>query len=175
MSGNASKARDRGKDRGRGKGNILLVEREAELRAFISGILTDAGYVVFESADGYQAFLLSESLTQPLHLLLAEVDLGAEIGGVELSRHLQVLRPGLKVLFLSTVPANPELRRELQAMLDSYLSKPFTEAALLAKVDRMMEKGRAGGNAARGGSLTRMEQRVAVIKADWKPAGEPAA
>ncbi|MEO6096822.1 MAG: hypothetical protein ABIW76_14545, partial [Fibrobacteria bacterium] len=70
----------------RGKGNILLVEREAELRAFINRVLTEAGYVVFECADGHQAFLLSEALTQPLHLLLAEVDLGIDLGGVELSR-----------------------------------------------------------------------------------------
>jgi DNA-binding response OmpR family regulator len=165
-----------------GKGNILLVERDSELRAFASGTLIEAGYTVFEAEDGYQAFLMSESLSQPLHLLLAEVDLGAELGGVELSRHLQVLRPGLRVLFLSTVPANPDLRRELQAMLDSYLSKPYTSGDLLAKVEGQMEKvrrnpGRKGG---------RMDQRVAVVKAkpaeeggaarsDWKPVAEPAA
>lgn len=159
----------------RGKGNILLVEREAELRAFINRILTEAGYVVFECADGYQAFLLSEALTQPLHLLLAEVDLGIEPGGVELSRHLQVLRPGLRVLFLSTVPTNPALRRELQAMLDSYLSKPFSSLDLLGKVEAMMAKSRANPGRRNG-----MDQRIAVAapkqapvgpaRSDWRPA-----
>lgn len=163
----------------RGKGNILLVEREAELRAFINRVLTEAGYVVFECADGYQAFLLSEALTQPLHLLLAEVDLGIEPGGVELSRHLQVLRPGLRVLFLSTVPTNPGLRKELQAMLDSYLSKPFSSQDLLAKVEALMAKNRANPGRKDG-----MDQRIAVAapkpaerprRPDWRPAaGSPA-
>lgn len=165
----------------RSKGNILLVERDPALRAAVSRALTEAGYVVFECADGYQAFLLSEALTQPLHLLIAEVDLGIDPGGVELSRHLQVLRPGLRVLFLSTVPTNPDLRRELQAMLDSYLSKPFTAADLLDKVRAQMEKSRA--NPGRKGN--RMERRAAPMKAareegvglpqtDWLPEPEPA-
>jgi DNA-binding response OmpR family regulator len=148
----------------RSKGNILLVERDAALRALVGRTLTEAGYVVFESSDGYQAFLLSESLTQPVHLLVSEVDLGMEPGGVELSRHLQVLRPGLRVLFLSTVPTNPDLRRELQAMLDSYLSKPFTAADLLDKVAAQMEKCRANpgrkGNRMEQGNRT--EQRAAA-------------
>jgi DNA-binding response OmpR family regulator len=159
----------------RGKGNILLVEREAELRAFINRVLTEAGYVVFECADGYQAFLLSEALKQPLHLLLAEVDLGIEPGGVELSRHLQVLRPGLRVLFLSAVPTHPGLRRELQAMLDSYLSKPFSSLDLLGKVEALMAKSRANPGRRDG-----MDQRAAPaaakpvverpVRADWRPA-----
>lgn len=169
--------RDSGKFRS--KGNILLVERDSGVRAFVSRILTEVGYVVFESADGFQAFLLSESLTQPIHLLVAEVDLGTEPGGVELSRHLQVLRPGLRVLFLSTVPANPDLRRELQAMLDSYLSKPFQAADLVRKVDAQMEKYRS--NPGRKGN--RMEQRAGAVPAgretglpreDWRPEAEPA-
>jgi DNA-binding response OmpR family regulator len=150
----------------RSQGNILLVERDPRLRAFVSRVLTEAGYVVFECEDGYQAFLLSESLTQPVHLLIAEVDLGTEPGGVELSRHLQVLRPGLRVLFLSTVPSNSDLRRELQAMLDSYLSKPFSAADLLDKVRAQMEKrrqnpGRKGNRMERGNG---MPQRAAPAR-----------
>ncbi|GEM_PF-2254867 len=165
----------------RNKGNILLVERDAGLRATVGADLRAEGYSVFECADGYEAFLLSETLAQTLHLLVAEVDLGIDLGGVELSRHLQVLRPGLRVLFLSTVPANPDLRRELQAMLDSYLSKPFSSADLLAKVEAQMEKCRA--NPGRKGG--KMDQRIGVVKAknvveripreDWRPAIEPAA
>ncbi len=153
----------------RSEGNILLVERDPALRAFVSRTLTEAGYVVFESEDGYQAFLLSESLTQPVHLLVAEVDLGIDPGGVELSRHLQVLRPGLRVLFLSTVPTNPDLRRELQAMLDSYLSKPFTAGDLLDKVRAQMEKCRA--NPGRKGN--RMERGDRFDKRTEQPAASP--
>ena len=125
-----------------GKGNVLLVERDPGTRASVNRVLTQAGYVVSACEDGYQAFLLSETLEQPLHLLIAEVRVGKDLSGVELARHLQVLRPGLRVLYLSTIPANPDLRRELQTVLDSYLSKPFEDGLLLAKAEALMEKSR---------------------------------
>jgi DNA-binding response OmpR family regulator len=134
----------------RSQGNILLVDKDPEVRREVMRLLAPAGYCVFAAEDGYQAFLLSESLDQPLHLLLAEVRVGADLSGVELARHLQVLRPGLLVLYLSTIPGNPELRRELQAALDTYLSKPFSGEALLAKVGTQMEKSRAQGRGATG-------------------------
>jgi DNA-binding response OmpR family regulator len=166
----------------RGKGNVLLVERDPELRASVTYILTRAGYAVFGCEDGYQAFLLSETLEQPLHLLLAEVLVGEDLSGVELARHLQVLRPGLCVLFLSTIPANPDLRRELQAMLDSYLSKPFTEETLLAKVEALMVKSRIKTKEEGKGKRSEAGSAVGAWKSgagktegsgDWKPARLP--
>jgi two-component system response regulator PrrA len=127
----------------RGKGNVLLVENDPAMREEAARTLRQAGYGVFEAEDGYQAFLLSESLAQPLHLLVAEVRVGADLSGVELARHLRVLRPGMLVLYLSTIPGNPQLRKELQAALDTYLSKPFSPEALLSKTDVLMEKSRA--------------------------------
>lgn len=153
------------KTKTRGKGNILLVERDPEIRAFVSRTLTREGYSVFECEDGYQAFLLSETLSQPLHLLLAEVFVGEDLSGVELARHLQVLRPGLCVLYLSTIPANPDLRRELQSMLDSYLSKPFGEEDLVSKVRALMEKSRTKAMGTGKGS--------AGSRQDWRPASLP--
>ncbi|HKP95982.1 MAG TPA: response regulator [Fibrobacteria bacterium] len=158
------------KEKFRGKGNILLVERDPELRAFIGLTLTREGYAVFETEDGYQAFLLSETLAQPLHLLLAEVLVGEGLSGVELARHLQVLRPGLSVLYLSTIPANPDLRRELQAMLDSYLSKPFTGEDLVAKVGILMEKSRAKAKANGKGGLVEAGAAVNAWKSGYRKA-----
>jgi DNA-binding response OmpR family regulator len=151
----------------RSKGNILLVERDPEIRTFVSRTLALEGYTVFESEDGYQAFLLSETLDRPLHLLLAEVVVGADLSGVELARHLQILRPGLFALFLSTIPANPDLRKELQATLDSYLSKPFNAVDLLAKVAALMEKSRARARGEWKGRKT----EVGAAMGAWKTGG----
>lgn len=145
------------------KGNILLVEKDAGIRGFAASVLAGDGYGVFETEDAFQAFTLSESLTPPLHLLAAEVTAGSDLGGVELSRHLQVLRPGLKVLYLSSVPADPALREELQGALDSYLSKPFTRESLLAKVAKLLAAGREDGK--------RLWKKPRM---DWRPAAEPA-
>lgn len=122
------------------KGNILVVERNPAQRTFAAATLTAAGYWVAEAEDSWQAFSLCESLARPLHLLAAEVSPGRDLGGVELYRHLQSLRPGMKVLYLSGVPADPALRSELQSALDAYLSKPFTGDVLLAKVGRLLDR-----------------------------------
>ncbi|MDQ3002731.1 MAG: response regulator [Fibrobacterota bacterium] len=148
----------------RGKGNILLVERDTALREFVSRTLIREGYRVFGCEDGYGAFLLSESLSLPLHLLLAEVVVGIDISGVELSRHLQVLRPGLRVLYLSTVPADPALRMELQSALDSYLSKPFSGPDLLSKVERLLAKDISPGKAAGGKMEGRRQSSASPMK-----------
>src|SRR5690606_16273428 len=136
----------------RNEGNILLVEREPALRISIRHALIGEGYTVFEAEDGHQAFLLSENLIQPINLLVADVMLERGLNGVELSRHLRVLRPGLRVLYLSGVPANPSLRLELQARLDSYLPKPFTRAGRLGKVSRLMHRGPAASGQCRPAS-----------------------
>jgi CheY-like chemotaxis protein len=145
------------------KGHILVVERNPAHRTFAAAVLVSAGYWVVEAEDPWQAFSLCESMERPLHLLAAEVSPGRDLGGVELFRHLSVLRPGLKVLYLSSVPADSALRVELQSALDSYLSKPFTREDLLAKVARLLSpehigKGRIWANG----------------RADWRPTGEPA-
>jgi DNA-binding response OmpR family regulator len=160
----------------RGKGNILLVEREHALRIAVRHALTGEGYNVFEAEDGHQAFLLSENLAQPMHLLVADVILDRGLNGVELSRHLRVLRPGLRVLYLSGVPANPALRLELQARLDSYLSKPFTDECLIGKVKALMERDSAAGGQCRPiprpeaeGKGTRIFPHGKAGRPDWKP------
>lgn len=145
------------------KGNILVVEQNPAQRTLAAALLSAEGYWVAEAEDAWQAFSLCESLGRPLHLLAAEVGPGRDQGGVELYRHLHVLRPGLKVLYLSSVPAELSLRLELQAALDSYLSKPFTREALLDKVARLLSYGR--------GEKRRMWTRR---KTDWLPAEEPA-
>lgn len=155
-----------GKSKYRGKGNILLVERDPILRESVSRTLTGEGYVVYACEDGFRAFVLCESLAQPLHLLLAEVLTGADMSGVEFSRNLKILRPGLRVLYLSAVPADPSLRMELQAALDSYLSKPFTARDLVGKVERLLAKNPVRGVGA---------GRNAEGRRDWLPVSESAA
>jgi DNA-binding response OmpR family regulator len=66
----------------------------------------------------------------------------------------------------------------LQAMLDSYLSKPFSSPDLLGKVEALMAKNRANPGRKDG-----MDQRIAVAapkqaerprRPDWRPAaGSP--
>ncbi len=131
------------------KANILLVETDARLRDEVSEALTLEGYLVFAAADGHEAFILSEAIAHPIHLIITDVILDAHLNGVDLARHLHVFRPGLKVLYLSGVPADESIRLDLQAELDTYVSKPFQSQTLLEKTARLL--GRAGAGLIRPG------------------------
>jgi CheY-like chemotaxis protein len=143
--------------------NILVVGSDPTQRGFAAAVLASAGYGVHEAGDSWQAFAQCESLDRPLHLLVAEVCPGRGPGGVELFRHLRVLRPAMKALYLSNVPSDPALRMELQSALDSYLSIPFSREGLLAKAARLLEREGAGNR-----------KLWAKGREDWAPAGEPA-
>jgi DNA-binding response OmpR family regulator len=115
--------------------NILLTDPDPRVRQAVSGVLTLHGHLVFEAADGHDAFLLSESLSRPLHLLITDVILDARLNGFDLARHMQVMRPGLPVLYLGSIPADEVARLDLESSLGNYLSKPFDARRLLAKVE----------------------------------------
>lgn len=164
------------------RGNILLAEKDPVLRAAIRRALLRAEYAVFEAEDGHQAFLISETLSLPLNLLLTDAVLDRHLNGVELSRHLRILRPGLRVLYLSGVPADPSLRRELESKLDSYLSKPFTADGLLGKVETLLRKGMAPApgipaavrrvSASEGKDAVRIFPHGKAGMADWRAVSE---
>jgi CheY-like chemotaxis protein len=133
-----------------GKGNILLVETDAEVRERVSSVLVSAGYRVFEAGDGNEAFLISETINEQMHLLLTDAALDGGLNGVDLARHLLVLNRQLKVLYLSLYPDDISIRRQLQSAFPTYLAKPVESDRLLEKVAAMMEKIRieAGSGAA---------------------------
>lgn len=115
--------------------NLLLVDPDPQVRAAASRVLTLEGHVVFEAVGGHEAFFLSESLSRPLHLLITDVILDAHLNGFDLARHLQVMRPGLPVLYLGSIPADETARLDLESSLGNYLSKPFDSRRLRSKVE----------------------------------------
>lgn len=123
-------------------GNILLVDTDPRVRESASRILTLGGYVVFEARDGHDAYRLSENLGHHLHLLVTDVILDLHLNGFDLARHLQVARPGLPALYLSSVPSEEAVRRDLELSMDAFLSKPFDEARLADKVDALLRSER---------------------------------
>lgn len=123
-------------------GNLLLVDTDPRIREAASRILTLRGFVVFEARDGHDAYRLSENLSQPLHLLMTDVILDVHLSGFDLARTIQVARPGLPVLYLSSVPSEEAVRLDLELGLDTFLSKPFDEERLAGKVEILLRSGR---------------------------------
>lgn len=118
-----------------GKPTVLLAEDFVELRSLLRRVLESAGCAVVAAADGAAA-LEAAGAAGPVDLLVADMRM-PRLGGLELVRRLRVSRPGLKVLFISTVgPGNEDLADACPGA--QFLPKPFGPDKFAEKVLEML-------------------------------------
>ena len=121
-----------------GEETILVVEDNALVRVTAVELLRAQGYTVLEAAGGADALRLVEEYEGDLHLLVTDVVM-PEMSGPEVARHVQDLRPGIRVLFVSGYTADEIGHRgELDPGM-AFLQKPYTSQALIRKVRQMID------------------------------------
>ena len=116
----------------RGHENILLVEDDAAVRELVRDELLKLGYRVFAAKNGLEACLVGTQQMGTLQLLLTDVVMPG-MSGTELAQHLRVIKPDLKLLFMSGYTDDVGIGAGDPG--SAYLQKPFTPESL-AKVIR---------------------------------------
>lgn len=124
---------------------ILLVEDEAPLRELICDYLTAKSggeWRVLPAADGTEGLLLAGS--QPVDLAVLDVML-PDIDGFAVCQALRK-KGGMPILFLSARAAEEDRLRGYGLGADDYMTKPFSQAELFAKIAALLRrsKGLAG-------------------------------
>jgi PAS domain S-box-containing protein len=113
-----------------GSGTILLAEDDPTVRGFVLSVLRERGYHVLPAENGPQALEICRTFPGPIHALVTDVVM-PEMNGRVLAERAKLLRPNLKVLFVSGY-VDKALKEEDLATGDStFLEKPFTGDALL--------------------------------------------
>jgi signal transduction histidine kinase len=118
-------------------GRVLVVEDNAELRAYLTGLLASA-YDVEALPDGRAA--LARARESPPDLVLSDVMM-PELDGLGLLRALRE-DPGLRdvpVILLSARAGEDAALEGLEANADDYLAKPFSARELFARVRTHLE------------------------------------
>lgn len=110
---------------------ILVVEDAESIRKLVCAMLLHDGYRCLEASDGAEALEVA-TRAEKLHLVLTDVVM-PQMGGPELARHLAVLRPEVRILFMSGYTDDPLVHR-VEKLSTIFLPKPFTAAALTDKV-----------------------------------------
>jgi DNA-binding response OmpR family regulator len=95
------------------------------------------GYVVLQS-DAEDAVENCRDFKGSIHLLLSDLVM-PKINGRELAERLAVVRPEMKVLFMSGYTDNVILDRGIHTRGIALLDKPFTFETLLAKVRSVLD------------------------------------
>ena len=119
----------------RGHETILLVEDDENVRMLIGEELRKCGYRIVEARNGVEACLVATPYMGKLRLLLTDIVMPG-MSGVELARNLRVIKPGLKVLFISGYTDDIGIGAGDPA--SRYLQKPFTPEVLAEKVREVL-------------------------------------
>jgi PAS domain S-box-containing protein len=125
----------------RGSDTLLLVEDEMTVRLITSRILREQGYSVLEARNGQEALQLAAAYPEPIDLLLTDVIMPGGLSGRQLAEELTLLRPGLKVLYVSGYTHNVIVHHGVLEAGTAFLQKPFTPDNLNRKIREVLDKG----------------------------------
>jgi PAS domain S-box-containing protein len=118
---------------------ILVVDDEATVRHLIDEVLEENGYTVIGAADGASGLKVLQSGAR-IELLITDVGLPNGMNGRQVADHARMLRPGLKVLFITGFAENAAVGNGHLEPGMELLTKPFTLEALTSKVAAMIKE-----------------------------------
>jgi two-component system, cell cycle sensor histidine kinase and response regulator CckA len=121
----------------RGSETVLLVEDEKGVRELAREYLELTGYTVIAAEDGHTALELAAMHAGPIQLLMTDVVMPG-ISGRELAGRVKTIRPEIKVLFMSGYTDQAVVHHGILDTDAALLQKPFTMAALAAKLREIL-------------------------------------
>ena len=110
-------------ERGYGE-TVLLIDDEPNVRMLVSEVLAEQHYRVLEAKDGLSAFAILKSAKR-IDLMITDIGLLGGLNGRQIADRARVLRPNLKILFITGYAENAAISNHLEAGM-SVLAKPFS-------------------------------------------------
>jgi two-component system cell cycle sensor histidine kinase/response regulator CckA len=123
----------------RGGETILLVEDTESLREVIQETLEESGYTVLLASHGEEAVAIARERKGPIDLLLTDVVM-PKLGGAELAKRLVVLRPEMRVLYMSGYTSHAISQQGIVGQEVALLQKPFTGDTLARAVREALSR-----------------------------------
>lgn len=123
---------------GRGTETVLVVEDDEKVRRLVREVLRKHGYEVLDAANGNAALSVAESHSGAIHLLVTDVVM-PQMSGREVANRLAVLRPEMKVLFMSGYTDDAVVHHGILDANTPFIQKPFATGALARKVRDVLD------------------------------------
>ena len=131
---------DRGDMQRAGAGEtVLVVDDEPSVRMLVLDVLEDLGYASLEAEDGPSGLRMLQGQAR-LDLLITDVGLPGGMNGRQVADAARVLRPGLKVLFITGYAENAVVGNGHLDPGMAILTKPFAIDDIAAKIRSLIEE-----------------------------------
>ena len=124
------------------KHKILIIDQDTDVVEQLGEMLRSAGYEVFSAADGSSG--LTRALTESPALIVLDAVLPV-LSGIEVTRQIRRVPATrrLPVIMLTARATEQDRVSGLEAGVDDYIVKPFSEREILLRINRSV--GRAAG------------------------------
>lgn len=113
---------------------ILVAEDEVSIRDFIVVNLKHAGYTVTEAENGAQALQFWNAAGGEFDVILLDIMM-PEMDGIEVCKRLREQSSDLGIIMLTAKSEEMDKVTGLLVGADDYVTKPFSPAELMARVD----------------------------------------
>ncbi|WP_243369619.1 PAS domain S-box protein [Microvirga solisilvae] len=117
---------------------VLVVEDEPVVRSLILEVLADLGYQALAAVDGPSGLKVLES-KQRVDLLVTDVGLPG-LNGRQLADHARLIRPDLKVLFITGYAEQAAMATGFLAPGMQMITKPFAIDDLAVRIREIIER-----------------------------------
>ncbi|HEY1548324.1 MAG TPA: ATP-binding protein [Kofleriaceae bacterium] len=129
--------RDRAFVPARGKGTVLVVEDDAQLRKVLRRYLSSWGYTLLEAPNALAALDLLAQHTGAVDVLLTDLVMPG-LDGRSLSQHVLAGKPSTKVVFMSGYTEHAALKNAQLGPDDHFVQKPFSAQVLSETLQRAL-------------------------------------
>ena len=119
---------------------VLVVDDEPTVCMLVAEVLTELGYQAIETADGAGALKVFHSKSR-VDLLITDVGLPGGMNGRQVADAGRVLRPGLKVLFITGYAETTAIGNGFLEPGMHVLTKPFEIESLASRIRAIMADG----------------------------------
>jgi two-component system cell cycle sensor histidine kinase/response regulator CckA len=119
---------------------VLVVEDEDRVLDLVSEVLWNHGFRVLQAREGEAALALTKEFKGTIDVMLTD-SVMPYMSGRELARRLAILRPEMKVLYMSGYTEGAVAK---SGMLDGeekdFIQKPFSAGALVRKIRSLLDE-----------------------------------